>query len=374
MEQTIEIPRFLHEIYDDMDEDILELIYEVILNKTIQAMQADGKLDTKYKSIKDIDSKEVSFRIQEQALLAAGAHTYYFKDAVESANIKLLNKINQRKSYLVGIDEYESILDYIHDRIPDLAENSSELSDLNFLIDHGLAIFEKFGVKMQWKAKKGGNKGKIRNSIPTMRKLLRDFEAASTQAEEKIKENEDEIKRITKRLDSGKLKRETDEWVEVHGKVDELEDEIRQLESIRVSQQNEATKSLEQGLIKVVEAIKDPGVKANGPQGVKAKLQGVVVDTPYSVDGLRAEGPDGQTYFLIRVPAQWGTMIEHGLRTMVNFKQQDPKHIFNEMKQSFFPRSDWGMILGIPLTESISFEQAVKILELQKSLENKDEN
>lgn len=328
------VPRWFHETYDGMETDMADEIFKAIRIKTIAGLNNVSE--------KELKTAEVQARIEAEALMAAAQHMDALGDATQRAFLKMVWKIYHDQAHRIGKDEYESIEEFLVDRIPRLKEKSGELSDTMFLLEHFLPLLAQVGkdwspdkmlrLREKW--------SKTRAAVPNMRNLVRQFNDKVDAVQQPIKEREKDLKRLkvtlqTEPPDSGSYK-------QAYAATEQIAAELPELQKKADKVMEEAGEEFQQGVEKIFDVISDTSIPTWGHGGVGEKLKETEPTTTQSFDGYRVLAPNKEVFFMIKVPERYAQLVETALRTIINFKISDPILFYNEIQAKFFPH-------GIPI-------------------------
>ncbi len=332
-ESMIETPRWFYEDYPGSEEDIANDIYNSILWRMESDLQKSGKLTVKNKDITSIGDAEVAARLEAEAILSAAPHAFKVKDGMERAGMLLLSRIVKKNLHLIGRNEYESIQEYILDRIPQISESGSEYSNITWLLENGIPMLDQLGINFEKELNWQSNWSKIRESIPHMRRMYKEYLSSTGQVDEQLRDAKHELERASRKI--SKLENETPEFQKSYEEIEKISDNINKLNDIREDVIEKSGEEFKHKFEEVIKVINNPRIPA---REVSHTIKQNLGDNNFVIEGVRAEGPNGDSYFLVVVPAMWGTLIETALRTVVNWKSQDPKYIYEKMRASFFPK------------------------------------
>ena len=335
---TKEIPRWLTEEYVGSEHDIASDVYAAVYwnarKKLVQDAMSRGEPIPDANDIM-IRSKEMSMALLKSALVARESG-----EALNRASIYLMWKIEKTGAFRLDPDEFDTIGEFLVNRIAGLDDNSGELSDLRFLLEQFFPMIESMkspdwsvekllGIKEHW--------SKARAAVP----FLRQATSMYLESQRRIEHDLGVKRRSIERMKGWQASREargetnTDDYKETANKIVIASLDISNLEENKEAQIEAASKEFSGKVALALNVIADPAVKPWGEPGentVKTALFGGVLKQVL-YPGFTTVLP-GRSLFVLIVPQNLDRAVKTALSTIVEFSISDPQVMRAELDKA----------------------------------------
>lgn len=317
-------PRWMTEAYPGMETDIAEDIFRAIYWRKL-AEETKTCVDAGL-PVPNPEDIAIKARSIADALTASTAQADQMQDASRRAFMALLYKVNSTGAFRMLPEEYDSLEEWIADRMPAFAENGGEMADARFLVEQIFPMLAKYdGVSPEQLLSIRDNWSRFRASVPYLRAHLREFHTIARTLEQNIEKKKDLIERLQK-LQEGRSE-DHPKYKETEQKILTVTAEIEDINSNKDKKLEDQAKQFASQFQSTLEVIADPTVKAWGrpdERTIANVLKHGDIPELKIYDGFRGT-MDGRTIFVIVVPNQLERAVESGLSTTVQFRMTDPK-------------------------------------------------
>ena len=317
-------PRWWYETYPEMDMDMAKDIFAAIFYKR-QLKKGNKELpeDTTAQAL------AISNALMESATQLRGVN-----EASNRAFLRTIWATAQNGRYHTSAEEYDTIEEWLSDRISDLSATSGELSNVVFLLQHVFPMLEKvggdfdpivlLGMKNHW--------SKTRAAVPFMRTLVNDVNNCTKPIEEKIEQQKEIMAQKVLMLEE--LELNSPESIKLSKHVDKLAEDISKLEKECRVTLEEAGVKFQQGIAKTLEVIADPTIEVwEGPNNVANALFSDGKKFTH-FEGERA--PMGKKVIsYVEIDTAYERAFVSATQNIVEWKDTDPKVIRNIINEKF---------------------------------------
>jgi hypothetical protein len=327
-------PKWMSETYPGMEEDVAHDIYSAIFWSTMQKDVAEAEKN----GTPPPDMNDVIARSSEIAktIMAAAEHLPNVKDASERAFYALVYKVKKNNLQQLSKNEYDTIEEWLVDRMETLPAGSGEMSDITFLMGEVFPMLEKIkggfeptnllSLQSYW--------SKTRAAIPYLRFI-------TNRHKETVNELGHEIEKTTKRVI--RLQALQRDRTPTHRKFGPTEARIKELRGalVELNEKQEvvvekATEIWKEGVGKTLKIIADNEVKPWGKEGertVKASLFNGEKADIRMYEGFQGVLP-GRSLFVLILPSRYERTVQNALSGLVDWKLTDPHVMADELKKA----------------------------------------
>lgn len=332
---TTDPPRWLFEDYEGMEidiaDDVLSAIYWNMRN------QAEHRAKKKGEAV-DFDSSESlnKARLLADAYMRSAIHASQLKDGVDRAFIKLVYQIKSNGFYYA--QEFDTIQEWLIDKIPKLSEKSGELYDILFLVNHFFPMLER--VKNGWQPKDlmkmSDNWARTRSTIPYLRGITEEVATLEMEYKTAIESVSSTMEKLTAKLDHV----EENEKGEIKKELRKLKAEKEMLETSQEKEMSEAFKKVEKGFDRAMKLIQDNSIPAHGPNNIsqilnQEKNEIMIFDGDMSI----IQGYGGkERVFMFVLPEKYSATVEGLLRNLIKFQMTDGKVALESLQKLILPK------------------------------------
>ena len=332
---TDNIPRWLTEDYEGSEKDIASDVYAAVYWNARAKMVKDAV--AKGEPIPDANDIMVKSKEMSMALLQSALQARSSGEALNRASIYLMWKIEKTGAFRLDPNEFDTIGEFLVNRIAGLDDSSGELSDLKFLLEKFFPMIESM-KSPDWSVEKllaiKDHWSKARAAVPFLRQATSMYLDSQQTIEHELKIKNNLVSRMKgwqkNREDRGEA--DTDEYKETATKIESTVAEISKLEETKGAQIEAASKEWGDKVTLALNVIADPAVKPWGNPGentVKSALFGGM-DKAKLFWGMWTALP-GRSVFLMILPSDLDRAVQTALSTITEFHITDPTVMHAEM-------------------------------------------
>lgn len=325
--------KWLTETYDGMESDLAQDAYASFYWKIRDRLAIEAGQEGK--DFEPDDDSTLNNQIRADAVSAASLQLDDLEDGSQRAKMQLWWVIKQNQLFRMTPQEYDSIEEFLSDRVPRLSPTSGEFYDIKFIMDELFPLLER--VKNGWKPKDiialKDEWSKSRASIPYMRQLVREIQFAE-------KANELQIKRSEKRLQKAEVKvRSASTPIEkknAEEEVSQIKHEIQEYKKEQEALYEVAKKKFQDGMDTVIGAITNPNVSAyDGENSIKNVLFNNKQVVLYKAEKFLTG--NNTTVYMIEVPNHYERTFESMTKGLLEFGvYTDGLTLFKNALKKFF--------------------------------------
>jgi hypothetical protein len=320
-------PRWLTETYDNMHVDMAEDLFAALYHAKRRALE---KTDT-------IESANVAYidaRLVADAIMDASIRADTVGEAAQRAFFHLVYIVNKHGLHQQNGHEYETLQEWLGDRIVRLSSTSGEVSDIAFINQQLFPILERMpdGWRPADLLKLKENWTKTRAAVPFLRKITSDYHNSAADLEQAIESDKSKIVRL--KQTKAYIDPTSPGYKEARDEVDSLEMSIEVCEDRKVDVLQRAAADWKKNFEETLNLIADPNVHQDGPMGIRGKLAQLYNPDIEIFKGLKAILP-GRTMFLAIVDQSYERAVESALSTIMTFDITDPDVLVYEAKSAY---------------------------------------
>lgn len=334
---TWDAPRWMVEDYEGMEEEIAEDIYSAFYWR--MRKEAEEKARQANESIDFDNDIAARARLVSKAVMDASIHADKINKGSERAFFRLVWAVQRNGFFRTSGEEFESISEWLADRIPRLSEQSGELSDIMYLMQHVFPLLER--IQNGWRApdlmKIQEHWSKTRAAVPYLRQLTRTLQDTHQTFADEIEKTEVSISKLKRKASVAKTPEEREE---IQQEVVSLKEKVKKIEETKEKEVKKATKEFMDGFDRAFRVIQNPEVPTWGPTGVGAVLKAGSKNALKKFQGYKALLSDRQTLFTVIVPERYDGAVESMLRTLVDFQLTDGAIIVSDIGKAVLRKEE----------------------------------
>lgn len=332
-------PRWVYEEYDGAEQDIASDIFAIIYWRL--RIDAEKKAALANQSVNFDTNISQKARLISDSIQKSLEHAETLSGSMDRAFMSLLYIYSKNGLYRNTREEYQSIQEYLIDKIPRVSADSGELSNILYLLHHFFPLLEQ--IENGWQAKDllkiKDNWAKMRASIPYLRDLTKTLVNTQKFYDNALEQNSVTISKlkesITKEKDDKAKKQMTIELTRV-------EHEKEKLQKSRVIEEKKATEKFQKGFDKTLKLLQDASVPAWGPNSIGKLLQ-AERNKPIIFDGQMTivQGLSGpEVAFTLVVPEMYSVTVESLMKNLAKFQLTDGKVMVKKLAEDVFKKPE----------------------------------
>jgi hypothetical protein len=347
-----ETPRYFTEAYKGMEEDMAEDIYSAMYYKRRDQLEKEGKVES------ELDTATQSLLIAN-AIMDAAPQADEMADGMQRAKFRILMSVEKNKLYFLAREEYSTLEEYLKDRLP-MASGENDINGILFLLTEFLPLLNKIGGNFDPHTllKMRDSWSRTKESIPFLRQQLKVYLNATKSVEQELKAAEESKTKMTFRETT--IEEGVKEKDELNEAIVEQEEKIEALKEQKEEIAKEATEQVEQAVSKVLDVIGDPNIDATGPTGVSKVLQSGKTREHLMIQGDKILCSES-TVFYVEAPKGYGTAVESGLRSFVEFSVRESQELFKHYQKLKGERKMLNIVKGGEVDADAVTEETEKV-------------
>jgi len=311
-------PRWLTEEYPGMEADIADDIFAAIYWKL--RTEAEQKAIAAKKKFEPDEDLTVQAQLMATAITEAATQANRVQSGAERASHQLIQIINDMGLFRMVREEYETIEQWLADRIPELPPGSGGLSNANYLHNVFLPLVREYGngLSTQNLLELKANWSKTQAAVPFMRQSSKELTDTDAAYQTEIGDTVNKIEKLARKLEKTK---DPTEKIALQEEVKLLSTTKKELEKEHVEVMKEVTTKFKKNFEKVLKIITDPSIPAWGPNNVTQLLQQTSGITIF--EGDKCYLSDGRVVYQIVLPADYERTMERFCKQFCEFQMTD---------------------------------------------------